>query len=179
MRVVMCFVLAAALAACDAGGTAATDKGKAAASQGQGPKVDRSHAGTPAPSVGFEMRDGKTAKVADFKGKPVLVNLWATWCAPCIAELPALDEMAEKKAKTLTVLPVSQDLGGWRSVDKFWTVGKFEALEPRLDKAGNYAVAVGAAGLPVSILYDAQGKEVWRIAGPAEWNSDAVARLVG
>ena len=175
MRVLIVFVLmVAGLSAC---GADAADKGKPAASQGAGSfaaRLDRSKAGTAAPKVKFVMRDGSSASVADFRGKPVLVNLWATWCAPCIAELPDLDEMAEGR-RGLTVLAISQDLGGWRAVDKFWTTGKFERLVPRLDAQGNFAQAVGAAGLPVSILYGADGRERWRVNGPVEWTSAPVA----
>lgn len=179
MRVVIGLVLGLALASCGDGASAVADKGNPGASQGKplAQRLDRSHAGKPAPAVRFEMRDGTTASVADFKGKPVLVNLWATWCAPCIAELPDLDEMADGN-RGLVVLAISQDLAGWRAVDKFWTVGKFERLVPRLDKSGNFAQAVGAQGLPVTIRYDAAGREVWRVNGPAAWTSPAAAAVL-
>ncbi len=150
---------------------------KAGASQGKplNARLDRSHAGTPAPAVKFVMRDGSSASVADFKGKPVLVNLWATWCAPCIAELPDLDGFMAGNARDVTVLAISQDLGGWRAVDKFWTTDKFAHLVARLDAPGNYAQAVGAAGLPVSILYDARGRERWRVNGPVDWRGPEIA----
>ena len=184
MRVVMLTVLGALLAGCGEPGSAAADKGKAATSQGGAKpagalsKIDRRYAGQAAPIVAFQMRDGSTSRVADFKGRPVLVNLWATWCAPCIAELPDLDDMATARKGRLAVLPISQDLGGWRAVDKFWTTGKFETLTPALDSQGNFAQAIGAAGLPVSILYDAKGREVWRVNGPLKWDSVAVAALL-
>ena len=179
MRVVIGIVLGLSLASCGAPGSAAADKGKAGASQGKplAERLDRSHAGQLAPKVAFEMRDGTSATVASFAGKPVLVNLWATWCVPCIAELPALDAMATGH-QGLVVLAVSQDLGGWHAIDKFWTDGKFETLVPRLDKAGNFAQAIGAGGLPMSIRYDAKGREVWRIAGPVEWNAPATAAVL-
>ncbi|WP_185965195.1 TlpA family protein disulfide reductase [Glacieibacterium frigidum] len=176
LRILASAVLLAALALAPLAVT-----GKPAASQAGRPlaaKLDRSRAGTLAPPVKFTTRDGDAATVANFRGKPVLVNLWATWCAPCIAELPDLDELAENRRASLTVLTISQDLGGWRAIDKFWTTGKFERIVPRLDAQGNYAQAVGAAGLPVSILYDAKGREVWRINGPVKWTSaEAAAAL--
>jgi len=177
MRVVIAIVLGLALASCGTEGSAAADKGKAGASQAPGPKVDRSHAGSIAPGVRFEMRDGSSATVANFKGKPVLVNLWATWCLPCIIELPAIDEMAADRPD-LVVLPISADLGGWRAVDKFWTTGKFETLRPRLDKAGNFPNTLKAAGLPMTILYDARGREVWRINGSVDWGLAASRALL-
>jgi thiol-disulfide isomerase/thioredoxin len=181
MRVLILTLLGCLLAGCGSNGSAAADRGKAPNSQAGGSpagvplrKLDRSHAGTAAPDVTFLSRDGTTAKVADFKGKRVLVNLWATWCAPCIAELPELDAMAQGEIMRLTVLTISQDLGGWLAVDKFWSPGKFETITPRLDKQGNFATAMKAQGLPVSVLYDARGREVWRVNGPMKWTTPAV-----
>ncbi len=178
MRVVISTLLGLALAGCGAPGSAAADMRKAGASQGAKPfaaRLDRSHAGTPAPAVKFLMRDGSTASVADFRGKLVLVNLWATWCAPCIAELPDLDGFMGGHSRDMTVLAISEDMGGWRAVDRFWTTDKFAHLVARLDAPGAYAQAVGAAGLPVSILYDAAGRERWRVNGPVKWTSPEVA----
>ena len=140
--------------------------------------VDRSHAGTPAPTFAFEARGGAIKHMANFGGKPVLVNLWASWCAPCVAELPALDTLASAKAETLTVLAISQDMEGWKAVDKRFKPNAFAKLTPYLDQPNNFALAVGAKGLPVSILYDAAGKEVWRVARPLEWNSAEVRALL-
>ena len=166
-------VTALALAACDAGG----DTGKVATPQASAARlntIDRSHAGTAAPAVKFETRDGKAATLADFKGKRVLVNLWATWCAPCIAEMPELDQMARAKGAALTVLPISQDMEGWRAVEPFFAKRKFTTLVARLDQPGAFAEAVKARGLPVSILYDEKGREVWRVAGTLKWLSPEV-----
>ena len=124
------------------------------------------------------MRDGSSASVADFKGKPVLVNLWATWCAPCIAELPDLDGFMAGHAREVTVLAISQDMGGWRAVDKFWVTDKFAHLIARLDAGGAYAQAIGAPSLPVSILYDTAGRERWRVAGPVAWTGPDIAAAI-
>lgn len=158
--------LVLALAGCDAAKTAAPAGETTAAA----PKpaalgtLDRSQAGTPAPTVAFERRGGAKATLADFKGKRVLVNLWATWCAPCIAEMPALDALATRSSQ-LTVLPISQDMEGWRVVEDFFKPGKFKTLTPVLDQPGSFAEAIKARGLPMSVLYDEQGREVWRVAG--------------
>ena len=195
VKLLLAATVAAGLTACDGG-----DKGKAANPQASGVKavasaaaagssaagatmsaaspainaIDRSHAGTPAPAVTFEKRGGGTARLADFKGRRVLVNLWATWCAPCVAEMPDLDRLATARAATLLVLPLSQDMEGWRVVDKFVARRGFKTLAPMLDQPGAFAEAVKARGLPMSILYDAQGREVWRVAGTLQWSSAAV-----
>lgn len=139
-------------------------------------KIDRSHAGTPAPDLVFEARGGDKTTLADFKGKRVLVNLWATWCAPCVAEMPELDAMAAGRTDWLTVIPLSQDIEGWQAVNKFFTTDRFHTLLPYLDQPGSFAERLGAKGLPMSILYDEQGKEVWRVAGTLRWSSGEVTK---
>ena len=137
--------------------------------------IDRSHAGEAAPPIMFETRGGKTTSVSAFRGRLVLVNLWATWCVPCRVEMPALDGLAKAQGAKLVILPISEDLEGWRGVDKFFTPGKFTSLTPYLDQPGNYAVRMGATGLPLSILYGADGREKWRVNGPLKWGSPEVA----
>jgi thiol-disulfide isomerase/thioredoxin len=184
--ILLAFGAAASLAACDRG-----DKGKAAPPQataaGQGAaaapaaplaSIDRSHAGTPAPPVPFEWHGGEAVHVSDFKGQKVLVNLWATWCAPCVAEMPELDRLAGARRGKMVVLPISQDMEGWIAVNKFFTSGKFIAIEPYVDQPGSFAEAIQAKGLPISILYDEQGKEIWRIAGSPNWNDLATKGIV-
>ena len=157
-----------------AAGVDRTNRGAAAAIN----SIDRSHAGTPAPATVFEVRGGGKTSIAELVaaggGKRVLVNLWATWCAPCLAEMPDLDAMAAGKAQTLLVVPISQDMEGWKPVDGFFKAGRFRTLKPYLDQPGSFAEAVKARGLPMSILYDARGREVWRVAGTLQWGSAAV-----
>lgn len=164
------------------GDTSQADGPRAGAPAGAGPKlsaIDRSHAGEAAPAVAFEAAGGKQTRLGDFAGKPVLVNLWATWCAPCLAEMPDLDALAKANAGRLTVLPISQDLEGWPAVTKFFASRGFAALKPYLDQPGNYAQKLDAKGLPLSILYDAAGKERWRVNGPLKWTSAEVAAALG
>ena len=144
-----------------------------AARPGRTGAIDRSHAGTPAPAVRFETAPGRTASLADYRGRKVLVNLWATWCAPCLAEMPALDRLAG--TGKVQVLTISQDMAGWPAVNRFFRPGKFKTLKPLLDQPGSFVERLKAAGLPMSVLYDEQGREVWRVAGPMEWDKPAVA----
>ena len=103
--------------------------------------IDRSHAGEPGPAaVEWEMKGGTKQKLSDHKGMKMLVNLWATWCAPCIAEMPALDKLAGEVP--VMVLPISEDMEGWQAVDKFWGKDKFKNIETGLDQPGSYAEAI-------------------------------------
>ena len=177
----------ATLAACDRADTGKTATPQAspqagavkpAAAASMLNQIDRSHAGTPAPALTFEWHGGAPVSVADFKGQKVLVNLWATWCAPCIAEMPQLDRLAGSRRGKMVVLPVSQDMEGWLAVNKFFTAGKFNTLEPYVDQPGSFAETIKAKGLPVSILYDENGKEIWRVAGTPDWNDLAMKGIV-
>jgi thiol-disulfide isomerase/thioredoxin/uncharacterized membrane protein len=132
--------------------------------------VDTSQAGTPAPTQAFTRENGSKATLADFRGKPVLVNLWATWCAPCVAEMPALDRLAKAKAGEMTVVGISQDLQGWEKVKPFLAKAKLQHMTILLDDEGALATTLGAPGLPFTVLYDADGKEIWRVNGPREWD---------
>ena len=118
-------------------------------------------------------------RLSDFAGRPVLVNLWATWCAPCIVEMPALDKLSARLGEEAVVMPISQDLQGWEAVTPFWTKGGFSAMTPYLDADNTWLTAYPeAAALPTTILFDADGKEVWRVMGPADWAGEDVADLV-
>ncbi len=176
-RLLLAIGAAATLAGCDGGDTGKTAAPQATAKAATTPSaaaaklniIDRSHAGTPAPDVVFEWHSGEPVHVSDFAGQKVLVNLWATWCAPCIAEMPVLDQLAASRRGKMVVLPISQDMEGWIAVNKFFRPGKFNTLEPYVDQPGSFAEAIKAKGLPVSILYDEQGKEIWRVAGTPKW----------
>ncbi len=162
-----------AVTACDGASDSAANAATVAAAPIN--SIDRSHAGTPAPKVAFERKPNAKTSLSAWRGKRVLVNLWATWCAPCIAEMPALDTLAAARAGKLVILPISQDMEGWQAVNKFFKPGKFKVLQPMLDQPGSFAEALNARGLPVSILYDEKGREVWRVAGTLKWNSPEVA----
>ena len=93
--------------------------GRAPRRGGQVKGVDRSHKAKPAPDAAFKDPDGEDASLADFRGKPLLVNLWATWCAPCVKELPTLDRLSRSNGGALRVLAISQDMGPHPSVEAF------------------------------------------------------------
>ncbi len=141
--------------------------------QGQ---FDTQFAGKPAPDLPLDTNpDGATETIADIlkanPGKPVLVNLWATWCAPCLKELPTLDRLAAETKGKLVVVPVSQDMEGWRKVSQAFTPARYPNLQTRVESQMQFGFQLGARGLPLTILYDANGKEVWRYAGDRDWSS--------
>ena len=137
-------------------------------------KVDRSHKGEAAPSASFADPAGKSVTLAAFVGKPVLVNLWATWCGPCVAEMPTLDALAGTGA--VRVVAVAQELQP-EKVAPFFAERKFQHLQPYLDGKLGLSTALGA-NLPMTILYDAAGKEVWRVTGGFDWNAAEARKLV-
>ncbi len=134
--------------------------------------------GTPGPDTPFEGPDGKPVRLADFKGKPLLVNLWATWCAPCVVEMPTLDKLAAQSGDKLRVITVSMDMEGRRAVDPFFAKEGLKNLQPYLDKKNELMLALKADTLPVTLLYDADGKEVWRMIGEKDWASEDAAKLI-
>lgn len=140
--------------------------------------LDRSHAGTQAPTFSFEDPDGRPTSMAAFRGRPTLVNLWATWCAPCVVEMPSLDALARREGDALNVVALSQDLNGRALVSRFFADRRLTALDAYLDPQMQFMMGQGLSTLPTTILYDAQGREVWRMVGRADWESDRVARLL-
>jgi thiol-disulfide isomerase/thioredoxin len=140
-------------------------------------RIDRSQAGTPAPEAEFENPEGEAASFADFRGKPLLVNLWATWCAPCIAEMPTLDALAAAEPG-LQVLALSQDLNGQQKVDAFFEQRNFAKLEPYIDPELRLMGELKVQSLPTTILYDARGREVWRMTGMENWQGPRARRLI-
>lgn len=140
-------------------------------------KLDITQRGKAAPDAVFTAPDGSAVSLADFRGKPVLMNLWATWCAPCVAEMPTLDALAAREDR-VKVLVVSQDLQGNEKVLPFWEKSDFSNLEAYIDPENglNFALATGI--MPTTVLYDAQGKEVWRMLGGMNWNSPRAAAMM-
>jgi thiol-disulfide isomerase/thioredoxin len=187
---ILALLLAGSIAGCD---REKQDEGQAGASQaniapGEAKdargieifqhQVDRSQSGKAAPAATFRGPDDAPVTLAAFKGKPLLVNLWATWCAPCVAEMPTLDKLAAKQGKAMTVIAVAEDLQGAEVVDPWFQKAGLKTLQPYLDPE-NALLDATAGALPTSILYDAEGKEVWRIVGAIDWQGAEAKALLG
>lgn len=137
---------------------------------GQTPKgvIDRTNKGARLPDFTLEDPAGQKLVLASLKGQPVLINLWATWCAPCIKELPLLDKLAGK----VKVVTVSQDSADPKKVGAFLKDRGLKTLPAWLDPKNDLSFHYGTGTLPTTIYYDAQGREVWRFIGERDW-SDA------
>ena len=136
----------------------------------------------PLPALRFADAAGAGHTLAEFAGKGVVLNLWATWCVPCVAELPSLTVLAAKLSDVV-VLPLSSDRGGAAVVRKFYASHGIAGLGVWLDPKGVAAEALHARGLPTTLIIDRQGRERARLEGGADWASDeavaAVKRLSG
>jgi thiol-disulfide isomerase/thioredoxin len=128
----------------------------------------------PAPEISFTDMAGKPASLADFKGKFVLVNLWATWCQPCLKEMPSVISLQTRLGPALTVLAISEDRAGARIVNDFVAAHHFDKLAVYLDPNSTVSHAFEARGLPTSILIGADGKVLGQVDGGADWDSDAI-----
>ena len=175
------FLALLAIAGCDRQKPEA-QQGEAAEGVPAGPKrgIDRSHAGAGAPNSVFHDPDGEDISLAEFRGVPVLVNLWASWCVPCIKELPTLGELEQSHAVDgqLGVIAVSQDMAPKASVDAFLAqhhIGRYAAFH---DPESRLMSALDAQVLPTSVLYDSHGREVWRYVGDLDWTGVEAKKLL-
>ena len=132
---------------------------------------------SPRPVVNVEFEDGQGRKrtLADFRGKIVLLNLWATWCGPCRKEMPTLDRLQSKLgSKDFEVVALSIDRGGQAVVKSFYDEINIQALALYVDASAEAGNKLGAVGIPTTLLLDRENREIGRVTGPAEWDSPEV-----
>ena len=145
--------------------TAATDGAPAAEGAGSARRV---------PNLRFVDGAGSPRSLADFRGRVILLNLWATWCVPCREEMPALDRLhAALGGLEFEVLALSLDQAGVVAVRKFYEELNLRALHIYVDQNGDALRKLGSVGVPLTLLIDRDGRERWRVLGPREWDQPA------
>jgi len=183
-RSLTCVALAAALVAggCDrqsAEGTQpAEETGEASAPKTFNGTLSIESRGARMPEFALSDPSGRRLTSAELQGKPVLINLWATWCGPCVLEMPMLDKLAVEETGKLRVVTISEDLQGADKVLPFFAQRKFARLEPWLDPDNTLGDHYATGILPTTVLYDAQGREVWRMIGGHDWSGPRTTAML-
>jgi thiol-disulfide isomerase/thioredoxin len=131
------------------------------------------------PDISFQDGQGQKKSLNDFKGKTILLNLWATWCAPCREEMPSLDRLQkELGSDKFEVVALALDRAGVDAARKFLAGIKVENLNLYVDPSARSGSAMRIVGMPTTILIDPEGREIGRLPGPAEWDSADAKRLI-
>lgn len=131
------------------------------------------------PDFGFVDADGRSLSLADFRGKVLLLNIWATWCPPCRQEMPSLDRLQEKLGgEGFMVLPLSTDRNGLVSVAAFYRNAGIRSLGIYLDPKDAVSSTLRVPGLPTTFLIDRQGRALGVRVGPAEWDSPDSVEMI-
>jgi thiol-disulfide isomerase/thioredoxin len=138
----------------------------------------------PAPDIVFTLADGTERRLSEFRGHGMVLNFWATWCGPCVAEMPALAALSRALAPdNIAVMPLSSDRGGAAVVRRFYTAREISGLPVLLDPNGAGGRAFDLRGIPATVVIDKRGRFVARMDGAADWAAPEVAarirRLVG
>jgi thiol-disulfide isomerase/thioredoxin len=179
MRLMLIGLAFLAVSACNKPPQQQTNEPAPTAEGGPQKGVDRSHRGEAIPDARILDAEGKDTNALSLtRRRPLLLNLWATWCAPCVKELPTLQTLRDQSHGSIIVQPVSQDDGPHESVKAF-LVGRDLYFAPYQDPRMALSAALGPdTVLPTTILYDADGKEVWRYVGDLDWTSPEAATLL-
>lgn len=131
------------------------------------------------PELQFIDGDGRGLSLADFRGRVVLLNVWATWCVPCRQEMPTLDRLQAKLGSpNFQVVALSIDRAGVSVVKQFYQELGLTALGTYVDQSGKAAGSLATVGIPTTLLVDRDGQEIGRKVGPAEWDSPEVVALI-
>lgn len=129
----------------------------------------------PLPGLSFEDGKGRGLDIKDFKGRTVILNLWATWCSPCVAEMPAINELSKQlDPKKFAVVTVAEDHDGAAAAEAFFKRHGIDHLAVYADRDGMVPFALKAHGLPTTVLVNPAGLEIARLEGGADWNSGAI-----
>ena len=129
-------------------------------------------------SLSLQDENGRTLTLADFRGRVVLLNLWATWCPPCRKEMPSLDRLnAKRGGQVFEVIALSIDHDP-ALVKPFYREIGVKTLRGYFDPNARASAALGAFAVPATLLLDQHGREIGRALGPAEWDSPQVEALI-
>jgi thiol-disulfide isomerase/thioredoxin len=153
----------------------------ASLSAGQAPPKNFAKSDSPkaVATISFGDDQGRARTSADFKGKVVVLNIWATWCVPCRREMPSLDRLqAALGGPDFEVVPVSFDRKGSEVVRKFFDEIEVRNLAMYLDTSGQAVSTLGAVGLPTTLILNRDGDEIARVVGPAEWDDAAIVEFI-
>lgn len=133
----------------------------------------------PVADTAFFNGEGEEVRLSDYRGTPLVMNFWATWCAPCVAEMPSLDRLKGLLADSgIDVLAIDEDRNGEKVVPKFYETNNIENLDILIDRKMALVKAAGISGLPTTLLIDAEGREVATVVGEAEWDSSEAVEFV-
>jgi thiol-disulfide isomerase/thioredoxin len=163
----MFLLVAPALGASDDGDADAPDRTKL----GEFAPSSQPH---PAPALSLVDTSGHSAELSELRGKLVIVNLWATWCGPCLREMPSLERLQSRLGDRIAVLAVSEDRGGDKIVEPFVAKLGLKLVKIYIDPKNEVGHAFGVRGLPTSVLIDREGKVLGRVEGAAEWDSSKI-----
>lgn len=133
----------------------------------------------PVPSIEFNDGAGRGYALEDWRGRVVLLNIWATWCPPCRHEMPTLDGLQAKLgSERFQVIALSIDRAGVGPVEDFFSKTNIQHLEIYIDETGRSASKLGAFGLPATLLIGPDGRELGRLVGPAEWDTPTMIEFL-
>ncbi|TKW67470.1 MAG: TlpA family protein disulfide reductase [Paracoccus denitrificans] len=136
--------------------------------------------GQPVSQTTFTDPEGNEHSLSEYAGKAVLLNFWATWCAPCREEMPALNSLQKDLGgDDFQVVTIASGRNPQPAIDKFFAEAKIDSLPVLLDPRQKLAREFGVLAMPVTILIDRDGNEVGRMMGPADWSTDAAKAVVG
>ncbi len=130
------------------------------------------------PPISFTDEAGETLSLADYRGTPVAVHFWATWCFPCRAEMPAMDALQRELGDEMIILPLSLDRDGAALVRAYYDDHDLTTLPVMIDEKMAAGRALRVHGIPATVFIDAEGAEVARVLGDRDWSDPAVVNLV-
>jgi thiol-disulfide isomerase/thioredoxin len=133
----------------------------------------------PVPELRFQDGEGRPRALSDFRGRTVLLNIWATWCVPCREEMPTLDRLQQKLGgPAFEVVALSIDSKGIPAVRRFFEEIGVRSLAVYVDPSMQATEKLRIVGVPTTLLIDREGRELWRKSGPAQWDGEEVVRVI-